>query len=94
MSGPRRMSDRSASLPRAQPRGQSTEQLLARLIAALHSAYTAPSDDDPLSTADGRAAAYVRLLERGFSRKDAAWHVGVCVGTGRRYEKRLKETVN
>ncbi|WP_242890188.1 hypothetical protein [Actinomadura litoris] len=72
------------------PRPSTVERLLRDLIAALHAAYTAPSDDDPLSTADGRAAAYVRLRERGFTRKQAAWQVGVCVETGRRYETRIR----
>jgi hypothetical protein len=67
-----------------------TEALLRDLIAALHKAYTEPSDNDPLSTADGRAAAYGRLREHGFTRKRAAWEVGVGLETARRYENRLK----
>lgn len=70
---------------------KTTEELLRDLIAVLAAAYTTPSDADPLSTADGRAAAYLRLRERGFSRKDAAWQVGVGVETGRRYEHRFED---
>lgn len=69
----------------------STEALLRDLIAALHRAYTDPADDAPLSTADGRAAAYARLRDRGFTRKQAAWQVGVGLETARRYEHRLRE---
>lgn len=68
-----------------------TEALLRDLIAALHAAYTEPADNDPLSTADGRAAAYARLRDRGFTRKQAAWHVGVGLETARRYGHRLME---
>lgn len=71
-----------------------TDALLRDLIAALHRAYTDPADDDPLSTADGRAAAYARLRDRGFTRKQAAWQVGVGLETARRYEHRLRDLVS
>ncbi|MBX6386534.1 MAG: hypothetical protein IRZ07_26760 [Microbispora sp.] len=72
------------------PQAQSTTQLLRRLIELLHEAHTTPPDDNPLQTVQGRVAAYGRLRERGFTRKQAAWHVGVCIETARRYEIRLR----
>lgn len=67
------------------------ETLLADLVAALASLYTAPPDENPLQTRQGRLAAYGRLRERGLSRKEAAWHVGVGVETGYRYDQILRE---
>lgn len=76
------------------PEAQSTTQLLRRLIELLHEAHATPPDENPLQSVQGRVAAYGRLRERGFTRKQAARQVGVCIETARRYEKRLKENVN
>lgn len=64
---------------------------LTQLIAALHAAFTTPPDDDPLRTVQGRVAAFGRLRDHGYSIREAAWHVGVCRGSGHRYEALLRQ---
>lgn len=64
---------------------------LTPLIAALHSAFTTPPDDDPLRTVQGRVAAYCRLRDRGYSSRESAWRVGLSRGSGYRYELLRKQ---
>jgi hypothetical protein len=82
---------RALEAERARPDrpGQTTQELLARLVATLAKVFTTPPDDDPLRSVEGRVAAYGRLREHGLSRATAAMHVGVSKETARRYENRL-----
>lgn len=75
----------------AYARPATTAELLDQLITAIHTAYTTPPDIDPLRTIHGRVAAYGRLRDRGYTRKQAAHQVGVCYETARRYDIRLSQ---
>jgi len=67
------------------------EELLQRLIATLHAAYTTPPDGADLTTKAGRLAEFERLRGRRYSVASAAWQVGVSYETGRRYEAELRK---
>lgn len=80
-----------AERARPERREPTVEELLQRLIATLHAAYTTPPDGADLTTKAGRLAEFERLRGRRYSVASAAWQVGVSYETGRRYEAELRK---
>jgi len=85
---------RSLHAERARPNPEppsAVEDLLRRLIATVHAAFTTlPDGETDLTTRAGRVAEFGRLRHVGFNVYQAARQVGVSTETGRRYEAELR----
>lgn len=81
-----------AERTRPEPGEPTVQDLLGRLIATLHAAYTTLPDGRPdLGTRAGRVAEFARLRGRGCTVAHAARRVGVVPATGYVYDAEIRQ---